>query len=85
MEALTAEALVKNIQVQILNPIIGLLGAFALAYFIWGVSQFIYHVDNQAEKDKGKQHMLYGVIGLAIMVCVFGILNVVCSTVGCTT
>lgn len=84
MEALTAAALIGNIKQQILNPIIGLLGAVALAYFIWGVSQYIYQVDNAAEQSKGRQHMLWGVIGLTVMVTVFGILNVVCYTVGAT-
>ncbi|MFA6006251.1 MAG: hypothetical protein WC764_00790 [Candidatus Paceibacterota bacterium] len=77
-----AVALIGKIESAILNPIIGLLGAAALAYFIWGVAEFIYHVDNEAERSKGRQHMLYGVIGLAIMISVFGILNVVCNTVG---
>lgn len=74
--------LLTKIEAQILTPIIGLLGAAALAYFIWGVGEFIYYVDSEAERTKGKQHMLYGVIGLAIMLSVFGILNVVSGTIG---
>jgi len=74
--------LINAIKAQVLTPIIGLLGAAALAYFIWGLAEFIHHVDNATEREHGKARMLYGVIGLAIMITVFGILNVVCTTIG---
>ena len=79
----SADKLIQAIELQILTPLIGLIGAAGLAFFIWGVGQFFYYVDNETERTKGKQHMLWGVIGLAIMVGVFGILNVICSTIGC--
>jgi len=75
--------LLGKIKIEILNPLIGLIGAAGLALFIWGVSMYIYHVDSPADREKARQHMIYGVIGLAIMVCVFGILNVVCATIKC--
>lgn len=80
---MTAAQLITNIKVYILNPIIGLLGAVALALFIWGVVDFIRHPDNETERKKGEQHMLWGVVGLFIMVSVFGILNLICSTINC--
>ncbi len=75
--------LIAKIEELILHPIIGLIGAAALAYFIWGLVEFLHYVDNAEERKHAKSKMLYGVIGLAIMVCVFGILNVVCATIGC--
>jgi len=77
-----AADLVAKIKSEILNPIIGLIGAAGLAFFIWGVAMYIYHVDSPADRETARRHMIYGVIGLAIMVCVFGILNLICSTVG---
>ena len=75
------DKLIGLIKSEILTPVIGLLGAAALAYFIWGVAEFIYYVDSEADRTKGKQHMLWGVIGLAIMLSVLGILNIVSATV----
>ena len=74
--------LLEGIKQQIVNPLIGLLFAVALLYFLWGVSQFIYNSADEQGREKGKQHILWGLIGLLIMVSVFGIINLICRTVG---
>ncbi len=65
----------------IINPAIRFLFIIALAYFLFGVVQFIRNSDNETERTKGKQHMLWGVIGLAIMVSVFAIMNIALGTI----
>lgn len=75
--------LLKKINSEILNPIIGLLFALALLYFVWGVYEFIQGADDESKRRDGQQHMLWGVIGLAIMISAFGIMQVVCKTIGC--
>lgn len=64
----------------IINPLIGLLFALALAYFLWGAAQFILNAGNEEGRKKGKDALLWGLIGLFIMSSVFGILNIVTST-----
>ena len=66
----------------ILNPIIALLFAVALVYFIYGVVQYIWNPDNEAMREQGRRNMLWGIIGLTVMVSVFGILRFVISTLG---
>ncbi len=69
---------------HILNPIIALLFAVALVVFFYGVVKFIVNAGNAKESTDGKMHMVWGVVGLFIMISVWGIINVVCNTIGCS-
>lgn len=77
--------LVDNIKSQIIEPLILLLMALALATFLWGVAQFIQNADNDEGRATGRRHMIWGIIGLFIMVSAFGIINLICDTfsLGC--
>lgn len=70
-----------KIKENILNPFIVFLLALALVYFLYGVFKFIRGFDNSTTREEGKKHMIWGVVGLAIMVSVYGLLNVVKSTI----
>lgn len=77
---------VGRINKYLLNPIIVLMFTIALVTFIWGMFSFFGRKDNTDEIEKGKRHMLWGIIGMAIMVSVFGIMNFISSTtIGETT
>lgn len=66
---------------EIINPLILLMFGAAMIVFFWGVIQFIYNADNENKKSEGKQHILWGLIGLFIMVAVYGILNLIIATI----
>jgi hypothetical protein len=67
----------------IINPILALAFAVALLVFIWGIVQFIWGLSNEAgDKEEGKQHMLWGIIGMFIMVAAWAILGLIGNTVG---
>lgn len=74
------ETLIEKIGVQILNPLARLLIAIAVVYFFWGVAKFIINSDNEQAREEGKKHMIWGIIGLFIMVGVWGIIEVVWFT-----
>lgn len=74
--------LMQSINKVIINPIIFFLFALAMVYFLYGVAQYLLSPDNEEVHKKSKTHMLYGVIGLFIMVAVFGIMNLILNTVG---
>jgi hypothetical protein len=74
--------LIKSIDRVLINPIIFFLFACALAYFLFGVVQYFVSADNEEVRKKSKSHMIWGVIGLFIMVAVFGIMRLILSTVG---
>jgi len=75
----SADTLIKKINAQILNPVIGLLIAIGLVVFLYGVLEFIMGADNQEKRETGRRHMIWGIIGLFIMVAVFGIMNLLAS------
>ena len=73
--------LVNNLTTAVVNPAILLLFGVALLFFMWGLVQFLI-AQNTGGKDvkAGKQHMLWGTVGMFIMVAAFGILNLIQST-----
>ncbi len=67
---------------QIINPLILVLFALAFVQFFWGL--FVFFKAKQEEKDltQGKQSILWGIIGMVIMVSVFGIIQLMLGTIG---
>ncbi|MBP6908356.1 MAG: hypothetical protein KBB75_00860 [Candidatus Pacebacteria bacterium] len=78
----SVETLMKSINKVIINPLILFLFSIALVYFIYGLVQYFLSPDNEEVRKTSKTHMVWGVIGLFIMVSVFGILRLVLGTVG---
>ena len=60
--------LISNIELYILNPLMTLLLAAGLLVFFWGLAQFILNAGSEDGRSLGKKHMLWGVIGMFIMV-----------------
>jgi uncharacterized membrane protein YidH (DUF202 family) len=64
------------------RSVIPLIFTLAMLMFIWGVVQYVINDDEEAKKAKGKQFMIWGIIALAVMVSVWGLVNIVGSTFG---
>ena len=67
------------------NSVIPLIFAIATAFFVWGVVQFVINSDEEAKKEKGKQFMFWGIIALAVMISVWGLVAILGSTFGLNT
>ncbi|TSC67785.1 MAG: Uncharacterized protein CEO19_54 [Parcubacteria group bacterium Gr01-1014_73] len=74
-------AIIGKIEDAVVNPILILLFAVAFLVFIWGVFTYIVHADDPTKRSEGGKGMIYGVIGMFIMFSVFGIINLIASTV----
>jgi len=74
--------LVGKISTEILNPLIALMFAGALVYFFYGVAAYIWNPDNEEARENGRHAMLWGVVGMFIMVSVFGIMKLIISSIG---
>lgn len=68
----TVQELVSNVAV--------FLFALALLVFLWGMAKFILKADNETEREKGKQVMLWGLIALFVMLSVWGIVYILTVT-----
>ena len=79
---MNADQLIKKISTEILNPVIGLMIAIAFAVFLWGIIEFIANADNEQKREDGKRHIIWGLVGLFIMVAVAGIIVVINNFIG---
>jgi succinate dehydrogenase/fumarate reductase cytochrome b subunit len=73
---------IRNVDNYIINPLIILLFALAIAYFLWGIFEFLSNADNEEKRTSGKKHMLFGVIGITIMMAVWTLLSIILNTLG---
>ncbi len=65
--------------------LIPLIFAISFITFLWGIYKyFIAQGDSAEGQEKGKQLILYGIIGFAVMVSLWGLVNIVASTFGLT-
>lgn len=81
----SVETLMASINRVVINPLIIFLFACALAYFLYGVVQFILNPANEEIRKSGKSHMMWGVVGMFIMVSVFAIMQIILNTLGSKT
>lgn len=58
-----------------------MLFTLALSFFVWGIVDFIRSAENSEERKKGKQRMLWGIIGLFAMVTYIGLTSILTTTV----
>ena len=73
---------IANVDSMIIQPLINLLFALAIVYFLYGVFEFLLNQDKEEKKTSGKQHMLWGIVGITIMMGVFTILGIILNTLG---
>lgn len=66
--------------------VIPFIFSIAVLTFIWGVVKFfIINADEEAKRQEGKQFMLWGVIALAVMISVWGLVNILGKTFNLNT
>lgn len=70
----------NKVNAYILNPLLEVLFAVAFIYFIYSIIQLV-----QAEGDKkndARKAVTWSIVGMFIMISVYGIINVVVKTFG---
>lgn len=75
------DTLLLKINKVIINPAIGFIFAVALAYFLYGLVEFLMKRDSDTGRADGKRHMIWGIVGMFIMLSAFGIVNLIINTV----
>jgi uncharacterized membrane protein YidH (DUF202 family) len=78
---ISTERLLQNILDNIVNPIITLMIGVAVVFFLWGVFDFVHNAESADKRKTGGIHMLWGAVGLFIMVTAYGILNLILGTI----
>jgi hypothetical protein len=75
----SVETIIEGPITGILNAIIPILITLGVIYFIWGIVQYVI-ADDEAAKEKGKNRMLYGLVGLFVIVTFWGLIEVIQNT-----
>ena len=68
--------------IKLTNEAVGFLMILATLYFIWAVLKLIQA--DEKTRAEAKEKVKWAVIGLAIMVCVWGLIKFAASTLGLT-
>lgn len=74
--------IVPKIIDNIVAPIVQLIFALAVLVFVWGVFGYFINGEDADARKTGSYHILWGVVGMAIMVSVYGIIRFVANSVG---
>jgi hypothetical protein len=82
--AISGDQLYQNIVKSLFEPLIQFAIVIAFVYFLYGGFMFVVNLYNQ-DTDKmnaGKRHLLWGTIGLFIMLSIGGILSLINTSLG---
>lgn len=80
---LSIKELMFRISYYILNPLIIVGFVLATIYFLWGMISFLRSRQISAEQsNEGKSHMIYGLLGMVIMVSAFAIMGAMAGIIG---
>ena len=69
-------------ETYIINPAILIVFALGFLLFVYGLVEFLWKLNEGGDNEEGKKHMLWGIVGMLIMVSVFGILELLNNTFG---
>ena len=75
-----AKSFVAKINQAIVYPLIMLMMGVAMLYFLYGAFEYIMNADNETGRETGKKHLLWGVVGLLVMVSAYAILEIAANT-----
>ena len=74
----TIETIICRID-SILNTIVPVLIVLGVVYFIWGVISYVIGSDEEAKKA-GRDRIIFGIIGLAVIIGVWGLVAILNRT-----
>ncbi len=69
---------------DIVRMIVPILITIALIIFIWGIIKYITAGDDEENRGKARNIILYGIIGLFAIVAVWGLVALIRNTFGIT-
>jgi hypothetical protein len=76
------DQLLQKIYTYILNPFIAVLFVVATIYFLIGLIRYFLPEGNEGDRATGQRHMVWGLVGMFLMISVFGIMKLIVNTFG---
>lgn len=66
----------------LLSKIMPILVTVAALAFVWGIIKFYLNPNNEEKKKEGKGFMVWGLVALFVIVCVWGLVGLIANTFG---
>lgn len=60
---------------RIVTSVIPIIFALAIIYFFWGLVVFLRAAGDPKAKEAGQNQMIWGIIAIAVMLSVYGLVN----------
>lgn len=79
-----ADRLINRFVDVIIDPLLALLFAVALVYFMWGLIVFLANPDDETKRSEGRRHMLWGIVGMFVMIAASAIIEIILRTLQVT-
>lgn len=67
---------------DIFSPIYQLALGLSFAYFLFGAMMYMWQMNKEEAREKSRQHLLWGGIGLFIMFSIGGLMKILSSIFG---
>jgi hypothetical protein len=73
--------------IGVLNTVVvPLIFTLAFGVFIWGIVKYFFiQGDSDTSREEGRYFIFWGVIGMAVLFSVWGLVNILLSTLGIAT
>ena len=81
-EGITGDGTIKGMICtigDILNVVVPVIIVLGVVYFVWGVVTYVIANEEEAKK-KGRNMMIYGIIGLVVIMAMWGLVALVTNT-----
>jgi hypothetical protein len=74
--------ILARLKYEVLWPAMTVIFAAGFLLFIWGLVKFLWYIEEGGSAEEGKQHMIWGIAGMFIMVSFWSIITLLDSTFG---
>ncbi len=78
------QVFLDKLNIEIISPLLYFFTALAVIYFAWGMYEYVKNASNPTERTTGNNHILYGIVGLALMAVALTVVHLIGNTVGVT-
>ncbi len=69
----------------VLAAVVPIIFALAIVYFFWGLAKFIRSAGDPEAQAEGKSIMVWGIVTLAVMISIYGLITWLRDSAGFTT
>lgn len=66
----------------LMNMVVPMLIGLAIIAFLYGVLRFVFNASDEGKRAEGRQFMIWGIIGIVVMVSVWGLVAFVQGSFG---